>query len=77
MPLVKKRCSFPSCRKKVQVLMTIRCKCHGQFCRKHKNEEAHGCTFDHQEAFRTQFMKKQTFRHVDHGHTGGGGNCAY
>ena len=73
----KQKCSFSGCKKRVKILMTIPCKCKGKFCKKHKNEETHNCTYDHQEAFRAQFIKSQNrqFRHISQIH-GGGSNCA-
>jgi predicted nucleic acid binding AN1-type Zn finger protein len=44
------------CSKKLVLTMT--CKCEGQFCMKHRDPEMHGCTFDFVAAAKKEIEEK-------------------
>jgi predicted nucleic acid binding AN1-type Zn finger protein len=50
------RCAADGCKKKL-ALSDMPCKCKSVYCSLHRMPETHACSFDYQEAHKTNLLK--------------------
>jgi len=56
-PILKKRCCYGDCKRKIPIVLQYECKCGNMYCKYHKFMKDHDCTFNYQET-QSEFIRK-------------------